>query len=217
MVSTRYRFRILSPFWFVKVLSSRYHSVMDTLAVTALLERLCTLLRNDARLRGLPHGLQPVQVEALLYLSRCNRYSDTPQAVSDFLASTKGTVSQTLKVLERHGLLVKRQDSHDRRVVRLRLTPVGTQLARKLAVPAVLAQALLADPSRGERLATELGGLLVAMQQIAGHRAFGTCHTCRFFRREDNGFRCGLTTEPLTPADSKLICREHETKVDDLP
>ncbi len=203
---------MLPPLGFVKVLSSRYHLVVNTSDVTATLERICTLLRNDARQRGLPHGLQPVQVEALLYLSRCNRYSDTPQAVADFLASTKGTVSQTLKVLERQGLLAKRPDLQDRRVVRLRLTAAGRELARKLAAPAVLEQVLVADATRAERLAAELKGLLGAMQEIGGHRTFGACHTCRFFTREDNGFRCGLTSEQLTPADSKLICREHETK-----
>lgn len=36
------------------------------------LERICTLLRSDARQRALRHGLRPAQVEALLYLARCN-------------------------------------------------------------------------------------------------------------------------------------------------
>lgn len=36
------------------------------------------------------------------------------------------------------------------------------------------------------------------------------CHTCRFFGREEPGYRCGLTGEPLSAADSTRICREHE-------
>lgn len=203
--------RLRKPLPIVKVISTRYNLVVSTSAVPALLERLCTLLRNDARQRGLPHGLQPVQVEALLYLSRCNRYSDTPQAVTSYLASTKGTVSQTLKVLEQRGLLVKTPDPDDRRVVHLHLTLNGENVARDLAVPAILEEAL-ADVSREKRLATELEELLTAMQQIGGHLTFGTCHTCRFFRREDGGFRCGLTTEILSAADSELICREHERR-----
>lgn len=168
------------------------------------------MLRADARRRGRPHGLQPVQVEALLYLARCNRYSDTPQAVAEYLGSTKGTVSQTLKVLERNGLVVKRPDPGDRRVVRLELTPEGRELAESLAVPPVLEAALADDRLPAERLDEDLRGLLAAMQRAAGHRTFGTCRSCRFFRREDRGFRCGLTGESLTPADSTLLCREHE-------
>lgn len=196
---------------FVKIISTRYSSAMGSSRVPALLERLSTLLRSDARQRGLPHGLQPVQVEALLYLSRCNRYSDTPQAVASFLGSTKGTVSQTLKVLEQRGLLVKRPDREDGRVVHLDLTPDGEELAHDLAVSPMMQEAL-ASPSRERRLSTELEGLLVAMQQIGGHRTFGTCHTCRFFRREGGGLRCGLTNEALSAAESELICREHEAK-----
>ena len=150
-------------------------------------------------------------MEALLYLSRCNRYSNTPQAVTSFLNSTKGTVSQTLKVLEKRGLLIKRPDPDDRRVIHLHLTPDGETMTRDLAVPSVLEEAL-AEISREKTLANELEKLLVAMQRIGGHLTFGTCHTCRLFRREDGGFRCGLTNEELRVTDSELICRDHERK-----
>jgi len=183
---------------------------VDEALVSETLERLCNLLRTDARHRALPHGLRPVQVEALLYLARCNHYSDTPQAVTEFLGSTKGTVSQTLKVLERERLLAKSTDPADRRVVRLRLTDAGRELADELSVPAVLQEALADDRVPIERLAGDLRHLLAGLQRAAGHRTFGACHTCRFFRREDSGFRCGLTGEPLAEADADLICREHE-------
>ena len=189
---------------------------MDQPTVTAILERLCALLRTDARQRGQRHGLQPVQIEALLYLSRCNHYSDTPQAVADYLASTKGTVSQTLKVLERHGLIYKARDLHDGRMVHLQLTAEGKELAHKLAVPALFEQALRADGPRRDRLANDLRALLGAVQRGGDFRTFGVCHSCRHFLREDDGFRCGLTTEPLTRTESELICREHDPAAMDL-
>ena len=162
------------------------------------------------RQRGQQHGLQPVQVETLRYLARCNRYSDTPQAVASYLSSTKGTVSQTLKVLEREGLLTKTTDSDDRRVVRLRLTKKGRRLARWFAVPDLLNEALSNDPRREEVLTEELEGLLTELQKAGGQRSFGVCRTCRFFQRERQGFRCGLTLDTLSDSDSLLICREHE-------
>ena len=183
---------------------------MTSGSVPTLLERLCTLLRSEVRQRGKPHGLQPVQVEALLYLSRCNRYSDTPQAVATYLSSTKGTVSQTIKVLERQGLVAKRPDADDRRIVRLGLTAAGERLARELAVPEALEEVLRADGAREERLAVLLEALLADLQRVGGHRSFGICHSCRFHLREDGGARCGLTQEPLSVADASRICREHE-------
>ena len=183
---------------------------MSIAPVVDTLERLCTLLRTEVRQRGLRHGLRPVQVEALLYLARCNRYSDTPIAVAEFLGSTKGTVSQTLKILEREGLLTKGPDPDDGRVVRLELTPVGRALSAELALPPALEEALADDREWTERLSVDLRRLLGGMQRAAGHKTFGTCHTCRFFRRESSGFRCGLTGEALSESDSELICREHK-------
>ncbi len=80
---------------------------MKKLINQQILERLASLLRSESRTMLLEHGLQPVQFEALQYIANCNRYSDTPMAVTEFLGQTKGTVSQTLKVLEKKGLIEK--------------------------------------------------------------------------------------------------------------
>lgn len=79
-----------------------------------LIERLGNLVRADVRAVCHASGVRPVQLEALHYLTQCNRYSDTPQAVAEYLGLTKGTVSQTLKVLEEKGLLKKRSDPGDK-------------------------------------------------------------------------------------------------------
>ena len=73
---------------------------MNTNPIFYTVERLSELLKVDSRQAGVEQGLQPVQVEVLHYLSICNKYSDTPMAVTEYLGLTKGTVSQTLKVLE---------------------------------------------------------------------------------------------------------------------
>lgn len=62
----------------------------------ALLERIGNLLRAEERAAGLRHGPQPVHLQALRYVQSCNRYSNTPAALTEYLGLTKGTVSQTL-------------------------------------------------------------------------------------------------------------------------
>ena len=89
-----------------------------------LIERIGNLLRTELRKSGHDLGLQPVHLEALHFLSICNRYSDTPMAVTDYLGATKGTVSQTLKVLETKGYLTKVVDVKDRRVQHLKVSKV---------------------------------------------------------------------------------------------
>ena len=176
-----------------------------------LLERLANLLRMEVRTFGLKYGLQPVQIEALTYLIRCNRYSDTPQAVTEYLGLTKGTVSQSLKVLEEKGLLRKQQDADDKRITHLAVTAKGRKLIEQ-ALPAKSLEAALANTNavQGKKLEETLRSLLHEMQQQHGRKTFAACHTCRFNERHKKGYVCGLTKEPLSERDIQLICREHE-------
>ena len=184
---------------------------MSAEQIHTILERLCTLLRVEARARGAADGLLPIQLEALHYLSQCNRYSDTVQGLTEFLAQTKGTLSQTVKVLESRGLVRKEPDLQDRRIVHLHVTAAGRSLLAKV-VPAQPLVDLLerSTAAETERIAETLRDLLRSTQKAAQAKPFAACKTCRFNEAVDGGFRCALTGEPLTPSETELICREHE-------
>lgn len=81
------------------------------------LERLGHLYRSHLREFAYSEGLNLSQVESLIYLARCNRYSNTPLALAEYFGLTKGTVSQTVISLEKKKLLDKMIDQSDRRVV----------------------------------------------------------------------------------------------------
>ena len=196
---------------FVKLVLNRYDIVMDHTLLYQLLERIGNLLRAEQRLVGHELGLQEVHLQVLLYLSRCNRYSNTPLGVTDYLNATKGTVSQSLKVLEKKGYILKEADVQDRRVVHLILTTQGQQLLKQVVPPSLFSHAAKKLSARQVKsLETQLSLLLSKLQQANRVRSFGVCHTCRFFLREEDGFRCGLTQEALSHDDSQSICREHE-------
>ena len=166
----------------------------------------------DAEHRSGQHGLQPVQLQALLYLGRANRYSDRPAAVAEYLAITRGTASQSLRVLEERGLISKHVEPRDRRQVHLHLTREGRQVARETETSALLTGAIESlDPQEAEALERGLEMLLRHAQQNHGHVSFGVCQTCRHFESGARGrHRCGLTGEALTSAEKTLLCREHE-------
>jgi len=186
--------------------------LVGTDSLYALLERITNLLRNEERALGMEHGLQPVHVQALHYLSVCNRYSNTPAALTEYLGLTKGTVSQTLAVLEGKGLIEKQSSSTDRRVTHLRLTPEGSALLKTLLPPALFARAIQGMPDGGAQVEASLTGLLRSLLATRGQPSFGVCGSCRHFQREPQGrSRCALTQEPLSRADSLLLCREHAT------
>ncbi len=173
-----------------------------------LLERIANLLRAEERRLGGESGLQPVHLQVLHYLSRCNRYSDTPMAVTDYLGLTKGTTSQSLIILEERELIVRKSDTDDGRKVHFRLTQAGKRILSRLMPPGLFKKAQKHLPSGLEIYLEEL---LRAMQGVGGYQSFGVCHTCRFFKTDAQKNRCGLTGENLTSKDATLICREHST------
>ncbi len=185
---------------------------MDILNTQQLLERLATLLRGESRNLLFEYGLQPIQFEALHYLLICNRYSDTPMSVTEYLGQTKGSVSQTLKVLEKKGLIEKNADSSDKRVTHLAVTKQGRKLIKKILPSPLLSLASnFLDDQAIVRVNELLIALLKSAQQANGFKSFGQCDSCRHNTKlgKDDYF-CGLVKEPLSKLDVELICREHE-------
>lgn len=175
-----------------------------------LLERLSSLTRVWFRQHPLLADLQPIQLSALLYLARCNRYSNTPLAVTEYLGLTKGTVSQSLKALEAKGLIVKTQDVTDKRSVHLSLTEPARVLLGAVMPPEFLAAAAARMGADAQTLEHLLGDLLRTIQRSENVPGFGLCKTCRFHRKTASGGFCELTQESLAAAERELICREHQ-------
>lgn len=176
-----------------------------------LVERLATLMR--ATRHRLPGRPQPVHLLALHYLSRCNRYSNTPGALASYLGATRGATSQSLQVLERRRLVRRRRDSTDRRVVRLQLTLDGKRLLEKQQeyLSHQLEQWKAVPPAELAIAEQVLEQLLRHLQRANRYQTFGICRTCRHLLREGpDRFRCGLTLETLAPSETRQICHEHE-------
>ncbi|PZF76488.1 MarR family transcriptional regulator [Aestuariivirga litoralis] len=175
------------------------------------LERLARVLRA----REHEDGLNPAQREALRYLARANRFSNTAQALTRYLGATKGTISQTLMALERKGLITKAK-RNARKAVQLTLTQQGL---------AVLAKDPWMELSSGVE---ELGGktrrrmqrgleeLLARELKRAGLASYGLCASCRFFREKGRDgdakgpHLCMLFEDALSNDDAARICAAHE-------
>ncbi len=176
------------------------------------IERISRLLDSEARLIGSDYNLQPIQLNALNFLNRANRYSNTLQGVTAYLGLTKGTVSQTLATLEAKGFIKKIPDKNDGRVVHLNVTRAGQKLLSK-AMPSATVQSAwegLEDKEQ-KQLIESLKQLLTTMQKINGMNGFGVCGTCRYNQKiGEKKFFCELTQENLSQKDTELLCREHQ-------
>jgi DNA-binding MarR family transcriptional regulator len=154
-------------------------------------------------------GLNPAQWEALRFLSRANRYSRKPSALADYLGTTKGTISQTVKALEEKGLIVRQVEAKDRRIVRLELSEAGREMLASDPLVA-LSEAASGAPEEVAAATRILSSYVRSLQGQCGMKSFGVCKQCGHFSSDvcddDVTPRCGLTGEPLSDTEVKKIC-----------
>ncbi|MEM7446411.1 MAG: MarR family transcriptional regulator [Pseudomonadota bacterium] len=151
--------------------------------------------------------LNPAQHGALAYLARANRFSRAPSNVADYLCTTRGTASQTLKALERKGFVRPVPSSEDKRRLSYNVTSKGRQA---LDAPRSFDAALGAlSPAETSALADLLEATGRRLLERQGYRTFGVCRTCRYHQRTENGLACTLLKVPLTEADAGELCHEH--------
>jgi len=184
------------------------------LVLLELVERLGNLMRAEARRAGADEQLSPVHVEALVYLSTANRYSNTPQALGEYLGLTKGTISQSLLLLDRRGLLERYQDDIDRRVVRLRLSQAGEQFLYDAEPQSAWLQATRnISPNRIRNAVSALRETLTTFQADNDGQPLGTCVSCRHFERlSARAYRCGLMGDRLSGPETRKLCWLYEMK-----
>jgi len=185
---------------------------MKAQEVLKILDRLSHLHHAYLRQFSYRAGLNLRQLDCLIYLHACNRYSDTPLALTEYLGLTKGTVSQTILSLEDKGLLKKKSDTNDGRIVHLKLTRKAEKLLEQCAGDSPLEKAFSRETTAvSPMLGKMLSSALIEIQRANNSKTFGACYSCSHFRRNGLGatHQCGLTKEPLSEDESLKICREH--------
>lgn len=183
---------------------------MENISVFDLVERMAALIRSEERKNCAAFGLQSVHLQVLDYLSKCNKYSDTPAALSNYLGMTRGTVSQTLLLLDKKGYVKKTTDLIDRRVIHLSLLPEGGSILAKARPDELFDKASsFLQGNDTARFEEALATILTALQKSNQSQSFGLCKSCQFFTLTPDGHLCGLTKEPLSTEDSEKICQEH--------
>ncbi len=173
----------------------------------ALIRELIDRLGRISAAEEWSETLNPAQRAALGYLARANRFSRAPSQVADFLCTTRGTASQTLKALERKALIVAVASANDKRSIRYDVTESGrAALESEDAVDAAIAA--LSD--------AEAGALRVGLERVAraalarrGRRPFGLCRACRHHQERGAAAHCALLDEALQPFERDQLCHEH--------
>ncbi len=173
---------------------------------------LVTRLGRAAHCLQFTEGLNPAQWEALRYLGRANRVSRSPTALAEFLGTTKGTASQTLRALEAKGYVRRTRGAADRRSIALDLTPAGEKVLEADPIARLQQVASRIPEELGTAMADGLLSLLRDLQTSCGSSMFGMCAECGHHVAEggchpaERRDRCGLSGEILSIDDHDRIC-----------
>nr|WP_325259394.1 MarR family winged helix-turn-helix transcriptional regulator [uncultured Oscillibacter sp.] len=96
-------------------------------------------------------GLSVREIHVLLFLAN-HPGQDTARDVTELRGIAKSQVSQSVEVLTARGLLARRADGEDRRIIHLEITGKGAPLAREAqAVQAACGRRMLAGLTEEER------------------------------------------------------------------
>ena len=161
-------------------------------------------------------GLNPAQWGALRFINRAKPATCKPSALADYLGTTKGTISQTLKSLENKGLVRRMAETKDRRVVRLELTQAGQATLEK--DPLWQLEAAAAEMPEDVVTATRLLSQYVkTLQGRCGLKPFGVCSECGHFGgdicSQETVTRCGLTGELIEAQEVEQICASFKAAI----
>ncbi len=157
-------------------------------------------------------GLTPTQWMALRYFARANRFSRTVSGFADYHATTRGTVSQTVKTLTERGFLSRRRSETDGRSVRFDLTEQGREVIA--ADPLSRLIGLIDDlpPDVLQAFAAQMSGIASQLSGALGRPGFGACRRCRFLEEDkrcadsDLNARCRYVGEKLEFKDLDGLC-----------
>ena len=184
------------------VLSRYYIAMTQSDHIRSLITRLARLHASETW----DAALNPAQIAALEYLARANRFSRAPSHVADYLGTTRGTMSQTLKALARKGYVCERRSDTDKRSISYDLTEAGHALAARRGGLMESIRALSDEAQT--HLGRGLSNLLDHQLRVNGGRRFGICKTCAHHRVTQDGRYCALLSLDLLPDESDQICHE---------
>ena len=168
------------------------------------------------------HGeLSPAQWMALRFFARANQFSRNPSAFAEFQATTRGTASQAIKVLEAGGYLVRQRSEADGRSVALRLTDKGKEAIARDPFEALVRAVDSLDPEEQTAMHRALRRVLTTVAASGAHRHFGVCQDCEYLRWEaccsptratHPALECLLFGVPIEPEEASLLCVHFSAK-----
>lgn len=194
----------------VKVVSYRYYIGMnDERQTPDQIAELLVHVGRAARSEDAGSALTAAQWTCLRFFARANGSTRTPSGFASFQATTRGTASQTIKSLERMGLVTGTRSDRDRRSVCFDLTDRGCEmLAQDPLRDLIEVIDTLCTVERDHFLATlsQLASMLAIRRDLP---AFGTCQDCSHYAQSGDTAYCACMAAELAVEDIPKLCASY--------
>jgi DNA-binding MarR family transcriptional regulator len=158
------------------------------------------------------------QWTALRFFARANTFSRTLSGLAAYQATTRGTGSQTIKSLEKAGLLERGRSELDGRSSILRLTAKGRRLLDEDPIAGLIDVFDTLDDGSKHALRKALRNVVVSLPDGRPWKPVGSCKDCCFLltrrQRSDSGPACTKICKsiglPIEDTDLDLLCVSFE-------
>ena len=153
-------------------------------------------------------GLTQAQWIAIRFFSRANRFSRTISGFAQYHATTRGTASQTVKILVDRGYLIRTPSETDARSIRFDLTALARRKLSEDPLESITRVAGRLSADERNRLAGSLRTMLADLHLSCRQPVAGSCRYCRHLDRggTDRDASCGLMQEPLSGGEFDELC-----------
>lgn len=179
-------------------------------ALERISEAFRVLLWNESK----ENSLSPIQIQILIFLL----FHSTEKCKVSYLARefnmTKPTISDSIKMLLKKGLVEKLPDSEDTRSYIISLTDTGKNVAEKAAGFASAIEKPLSSLPFHQKEAI-LSGLLQVIHELNKASVITIqrmCQTCIFYQSEGGRHYCNFLHTTLNNDELRVDCPEHKEK-----
>lgn len=195
----------------VKVVSIRYQAGMNDEPKTPdQIAELLVHIGRAARSEDAGSALTAAQWTCLRFFARANSSSRTPSGFASFQATTRGTASQTIKSLERMGLVAGTRSDRDRRSVCFDLTGRGCEMLAQDPLRDLISVIDVLGAAERARFLATLSGLASSLAIRRDLPAFGTCGDCSHYASSGNTAYCACMAAELALEDIPKLCASYK-------
>lgn len=189
---------------------NRQNKKIESRIVVAL-ERISEAFRVLLWSESKENALSPIQIQILIFLLFHSKEKCKVSYLAQEFNMTKATVSDSVKLLLKKGLIQKLDDPIDTRSFIIGLTNEGKQTAEKSANFAFAIEKPLSSltDEQKEMILSGLLKLIYELNQAGIITIQRMCFTCIHYQQNQNKHYCKLLQTDLATTDLRVDCPEH--------